>query len=86
MIKGRPGKISDKTLYEKWVESQGIPVIREGFLSDVRKVKLEPWDRKGGLGAYFNLKGTDELNDAYICEIPPGRQLKAQRHLYEAKP
>ncbi len=44
---------------------------------------LERWERKGGFGIYLNLIGTGEANDAYICEIPPGKALKPQRHLFE---
>ena len=29
---------------------EGIPVIKSFFVEDIRKVPLEPWDRKGGNG------------------------------------
>jgi len=49
----------------------------------VDKVPLKPWSRKGGLGAFINLEGGGQTNDAYLCEIPPGQSLKPQRHLFE---
>jgi hypothetical protein len=39
-------------------EDQGIPVINEFFIPDIKKVELEPWDRMAGLGVYQNLFGT----------------------------
>jgi hypothetical protein len=33
--------------------TEGIPIIREFFVQDIRKVQLEPWDRVGGLGVYL---------------------------------
>ena len=83
MISGKTAEMEGKTTYRKWVESQGIPVIRDFYIEDIRKVKLEPWEWRGGLGAYVNLIGTGEVNDAYICEIPPGKNLKPQRYIIE---
>ena len=83
MISGKEAEIRGKTTYQRWLESEGIPVIRDFYIEDVRKVILKPWERKGGLGVYLNLIGTEERNDAYICEIPPGKSLKPQRHLFE---
>ena len=42
-----------------------------------------PWERTGGLAARICLEGTGETNDAYVCEIPAGKALKPQRHLFE---
>lgn len=83
MIGGKEANVSEKSTYQRWLESEGLPVIREYYIQDIRKVPLQPWARKGGRGAYLNLIGTGEANDAYICEIPPGKSLKPQRHLFE---
>jgi len=83
MISGKEADLGRQTTYQKWVESEGIPIIRDFYIQDIHKLPLEPWERKGGLGVYLNLIGTGEANDAYICEIPPGKALKPQRHLFE---
>ncbi|MCZ6625845.1 MAG: ethanolamine ammonia lyase-activating protein [Deltaproteobacteria bacterium] len=69
--------------YRKWQEEQKIPVIRGFFVEDIKTVELAPWEFKGGLGAFIVLDGTGGINDAYVCEIPPGGKLKPQKHLYE---
>ena len=76
-------EVGGNTPYQKWIESQGIPVIRDFYIEDLRKVDLAPWAWKGGRGAYLNLIGTGDINDAYLCEIPPGGSLKPQRLLFE---
>ncbi|MFQ5851528.1 MAG: cupin domain-containing protein [Candidatus Binatia bacterium] len=72
-----------KSSYRKWVEAEGIPLIEGFFIEDIRTVALKPWKRKGGLGVRICLEGTGETNDAYIAEIPPGKSLKPQKHLFE---
>ncbi len=69
--------------YKEWLKREGIPVIEDYYIKDVRTQKLEPWKRKGGMGVYLNLIGTEDTNDSYICEIPPGKSLNPQRHLFE---
>src|SRR3972149_4921360 len=69
--------------YARWLEKEGIPVIRGHSVFDLMKAPLEPWGRKGGLGAYIILSGSEGMTDAYVCEIPPGKALIPQRHLYE---
>lgn len=78
-----PEEKQPSSFYRRWLESEGIPVIRDFTVPDVRTVSLSPWKRKGGLGVYLNLVGTDEVDDAYLCEIPPGEELHPQRHLFE---
>jgi hypothetical protein len=83
MIKGQKIEIGGQTAYQKWVEAQGIPVIREFYIEDLRKVELKPWAQRGGRGAILNLIGTGDINDGYLCGIPPGQKLKPQRLLFE---
>src|SRR3990172_1171189 len=74
---------SDKTSYEEWVETEGIPIVKGFYVEDVRTVSVEPWARKGVLGCYINLEGTCGTNDAYVCEIPPGSRTKPLRQMFE---
>ena len=69
--------------YEKFLEKEGLPVIRDYSVWDLMTVPLKSWARKGGAGAYVNLVGSEGIIDAYACEIPPGGSLLPQRHLYE---
>jgi hypothetical protein len=69
--------------YRRWVENERIPLIGGFFIEDIRKVPLAPWKSKGGLGARICLEGTGETNDAYICEIQPGKSLNPQKHFFE---
>lgn len=73
----------DRLFYEKWQETEGLDVIKGWFIEDLRKVSLKPWKRKGGLGVFINLQGTEGENDAYVCEISPGGSLLPQKHLFE---
>jgi len=76
-------QIEKVNTYEDWLHTEGIPVVRGFFVEDVTTLPLAPWPRKGGLGAYINLDGTAGINNAYVCEIPPGGSLNPQRHLFE---
>ena len=69
--------------YKRWLEKEGLPVVKEYSISDLMALPLQPWKRKGGLGAYINLTGSEGVIDAYLCEIPPGGTLLPQRHVYE---
>src|ERR1041385_2757923 len=68
--------------YKKWVESEGIPIISGSDVPDVRDTKLGDWKRRGGKGAYL-VCTNQRVADAYICDIPPGRNNKPQRKLFE---
>lgn len=76
-------RLPELSFYEEWVAHEGLPVIKDYYLPDIRTVEIFPWPRKGGKGLFLNLIGTEDSNDAYICEIPPGGKLEPQRHLYE---
>ena len=82
-------KISDKQIaekkssYRKWIESEGVPLIEGFFMEDINEVPLKHWARLNAPAVRVCLEGTGETNDAYICEIPPGKSLNPQKHMYE---
>lgn len=69
--------------YREWQAAQNIPRVTGLYVPDVNELEVAPWEQKGGLGTFINLEGTGDVTDVYVCEIPPGGQLKPQRHLYE---
>ena len=71
------------TPYMKWQEKEGISSIGGYAIEDLNTVPVKPWPRMGGKGVFINLIGSEQANDGYICEIPPGKALEPQRHLFE---
>ena len=77
-------RIGYKSPYEQWKESEGLPTYRGLYINNLYDLKLESWRSSGtGAAAFINLEGTGGFNDAYVAEIPPGKSLKAHRHLFE---
>jgi quercetin dioxygenase-like cupin family protein len=78
------GTVHMETTYDQWMREQGIPDLQGFYVEDLNTVAVAPWERMGGLGSFIHLKGSaDAHSDGYICEIPPGRQLRPQKHLFE---
>ena len=79
------GALADgKSSYQRWAEEQGVPIVKAFFLPNLNEVDLDVWERKGGKGAIINLEGTGDTDDAYICEMAPGRKSAPERHVYES--
>ncbi len=70
------------TAYETWLKQEGVPVI-EGYGVNIAEVPLGDWPRKGGRGAFVQLKGMEGATGMEVVEIPPRKALEAERHLYE---
>ena len=78
-----PELTPDRLYYEEWVEREGLELIRGYSVDNVYTMPLQPWARTGGNTARIQLSGTGDHNDALVCEIPPGKQLDPQKHLFE---
>src|SRR5258706_14144424 len=80
-----PKPYAGKTAFEQWAEYEGVPLIRDFIVPDLRAVALAPWDRVGAAGCWMVLGAPqDQLGmAAYVCEIAPGQATKPQRHLFE---
>ncbi len=73
----------DVAPYEEWQKSEGIPSLSGFCIEDLNAVSLSPWTRMGGPGAFINLIGAEMSLDGYLVEIPPGRSLDPEHHMYE---
>ena len=39
-----------KTAYDRFMESEGIPIVEGWYVADVRETERRPWKRLGGKG------------------------------------
>ena len=76
------------TSYDRFLEREGIPLVRDLWVKNVFDLPLAPWKRKGGRGTYINLHGSG-INTSYIAidcflvEIPAGGCLNVEHYMYE---
>ena len=73
-----------RTPYMLWQDKEGIPSIGGHSIEDLFHLEVHPWARMGGKGVFINLEGSEQANDAYVCEIAPGQSLNPQRHMFES--
>lgn len=69
--------------YQQFVKQEGAPLYEGSALEDLASLPLADWERRGGKVAYTRL-GDQEDHNLQIIEIPPGGQLKPERHMYDA--
>ncbi len=70
-------------LYDRFMESEGVPIYRGIGVHRVQDLPMKPWRRLGGRGSYIQLYGTEGLWGSYVVEIPAAGVLNAERHLFE---
>jgi oxalate decarboxylase/phosphoglucose isomerase-like protein (cupin superfamily) len=71
--------------YEEWMSGEGIPIHEAAAgIDDVTELPRKPWARTGGAGAFIQLLGPQQAERGiYVGEIPGGKALEAERHLYQ---
>jgi quercetin dioxygenase-like cupin family protein len=79
----RAEPFSEKTPYQQWMSSEGVPVHTGYFVSDVRAAELKHWNRLGAKGALIDLEGAEATDGAYLCEIDQGAGTNPQRYMFE---
>ena len=84
LTRDESGTVHSRPTYDVWMDAEGIPDVRGFYIDDLNALPVEPWGRMGGRGTFVHLDGSEDAHtDGYVCEIPPGGQLKPQKHLYE---
>jgi quercetin dioxygenase-like cupin family protein len=78
------GKFKRQALpYDRFMESEGVPIYRGIGVRRVQDLPLAPWLRLGGRGSYIQLYGTEGLWGSYVVEVPARCALNVERHMYE---
>src|SRR5947207_1883274 len=72
-----------ETPYTLWVKEQGLVIESAIYQLNLHTVELKPWAARGGKGVFLNHDASRTSNDAYVCEIPPGKELAPRRQLFE---
>jgi len=76
-------KSKNLTTHRKWIEGQGIPILSEFSVPNLKEVKVGSWERLGAYGAFIVLDAVEDINDAYVLEMSAGSSARAERHMYE---
>lgn len=69
--------------YERWMEEEGIPVVRGIGVRDTREVELGPWRRRNARGAFLHLRGVEAVKGMYVIEVPEGDATTPEKHMYD---
>jgi mannose-6-phosphate isomerase-like protein (cupin superfamily) len=72
-----------KTSYERFMESESVPIVEGYAVTNVHNVQAKPWKRLGCDGAYLNIRGLEGITGAYLVKLTAGTSTIPERHLYE---
>ena len=74
---------TDRTFFEQWSGSEGVPIHTGYHLEDVRALDLKDWKRLGVRGAIIDLQGAEGTDVAYEIELAPGQSTRPMRGMFE---
>src|SRR5918992_1526833 len=72
-----------KSAFLEFCQRDGLAVISGYGVDDLKAAPLKQWERLGGRAAYCHLEGSQGFVGVLVAEIPPGKNLKPIRHMYE---
>ena len=78
-----PAYIRKPAFYDRWMESQGIPIYRDYYIEDGRTLELGFWEERGHPAAFLQLAGQEGVTESRITEIPPGGSIKPYKFSLE---
>ena len=65
--------------YEKWIQSQGIPIHRAFFIDDLRTLEVGWWESRQCHAAFIVLAGQEDIQESRVTAIPAGESIPASR-------
>src|SRR6266571_7574631 len=68
-----------RSAYEQWMASLELPVYRGHHVDNLGTVPLAWWPERECNGGFLYLEGMEDIHEARITEIPPGKTLPPSR-------
>src|SRR6476620_4221416 len=68
-----------RSAYEKWMASLELPVYRGHHVDNLGTVELGDWPERECKGAFLYLQGMEDIHEARVVEIPPGKSVAPTR-------
>jgi hypothetical protein len=65
--------------YEKWIQSQGIPIHRAFFIDDLRTLEVGWWEFRQCHAAFIVLAGQEDIQESRVTAIPAGESVPPSR-------
>jgi quercetin dioxygenase-like cupin family protein len=72
-----------KSPYERFMEEEGVPIVRGFGVRDTRELELGPWKRLGGRGCFLHLDGLEGVKGLFVVEVPSRGELNPEKHMYD---
>ena len=70
--------------YERFMEEEGVPIVKGIGVYDTRQAGLGPWKRLGGRGAFLHLDGVDGGGKGmFLLEVPARGAVNPEKHMYD---
>lgn len=71
------------TPYDRWRDSQKIPVHRSFYIEDLRALETEMWEVIGARAGFVELEGAGDNTAAYVVRLDQGERTRPRTHCYE---
>jgi len=72
-----------KTPYDRFMESEGIPIFRGIGVNQIHQLPRKLWKRMGGEASFIQLTGTESKWGCFVVEITGRGALNPIHHMYE---
>jgi mannose-6-phosphate isomerase-like protein (cupin superfamily) len=61
--------------YDRWLETQHVPIFRGYYIEDLRTMELGPWEERECNAAILVLNGAQGVTETRVTEVPAGGSL-----------
>src|SRR4051794_8730786 len=68
-----------RSVYERWMSSLDLPIYRGHSVENLATVELKWWPERECYGGFLYLQGNEDIHEARITEIPPGKTIAPTR-------